>query len=187
MPVHSYVVIVSFTVLGMSLFIQARLVRRAGGELRGKPSIEPFFFYSGKLTLFISLFLFLLKAIIPGLGYIYVPSFISWSATVVLCAATLFLVAAFRSMGTSLSMGLPQKSMQLRTTGVYGFSRNPLYTGIHVIAIASCFYFPDLINIAFALYGIIIHHNIIKGEEHFLSEKYGHEWSEYADRVRRYF
>jgi protein-S-isoprenylcysteine O-methyltransferase Ste14 len=183
---HRYFVISAFIVLAVSLYLAGRMVRKAGISVRGVPSIDPVFFYSGKLLLFVSLALFAAKAIIPDFGYIQVPIAIAWSATAILWLSTLWIVTALHQMGTSLFIGLPSSETSLKTKGLFSISRNPLYTGIHFIAIASCLYFPDLINITFTIYGIVVHHYIIRGEEKFLQMRFGEHWENYRKKVRRY-
>jgi protein-S-isoprenylcysteine O-methyltransferase Ste14 len=187
MPLHSYFVLLAFMTSGLILVIRGLALKRDGSELIGKPSIDKFYFYSGKIAIFTSWGLFLVKAIFPKIGYIHVPSWLSWVAVGVLWMGTIIVSTAFIDLGRSLKVGLPQQETILKTQGIYRFSRNPIYAGVHLIAIASCFYFPDLINISFTIYGIYIHHKIIESEEMFLSGRFGKEWEDYSARVRRYF
>jgi len=53
------------------------------------------------------------------------------------------------------------------------------------ICVGSCLYFPDILNLAFCIYSIIIHLKIIKGEEEFLAKRFGDEWKNYTTKVRR--
>jgi protein-S-isoprenylcysteine O-methyltransferase Ste14 len=182
MPLHSYFAILAFILCG----IQAVTLSRDGSDLLGKPTIEKFYFYTSKIAIFTSWTLFLVKAILPKLGYIHVPVYLSWIATVLLWIGSIVVSVAFIDLGRSLKVGLPQQETMLKTRGIYRFSRNPIYSGVHLIAIASCLYFPDLINVSCTIYGIYIHHKIIKGEEHFLARRFGKEWDNYCTRVRRY-
>ena len=186
MPVHSYFVILAFALCGLVLIIRMVAMRREGSEMLGKPTIDKFYFYTGKLTIFTTWALFLVKAIFPEFGYIHVPVYLSWTAVGLLWAGTLICSLGFIDLGKSLKVGLPQKETILKTKGIYRFSRNPIYGGIFLIAIASCLYFPDLINISFTIYGIFIHHRIIRGEERFLALRFENEWNDYRIQVRRY-
>lgn len=186
MPIHSFVVLLAFSVSGMVLLVRAIRLRQSGADLLGVPTIEAFDFYSGKIAIFTSWGLFILKAIFPSLGYVFVPDFLSWIATGMLWLGTLSISMAFLDLGRSLKVGLPTGETKLMTGGVYRISRNPIYTSVHLIAIASCLYFPDLINISFTLYGIVFHHKIIRSEELFLAKRFGKEWETYRERVRRY-
>jgi len=186
MPAHSYVVLIAFTFLLIMLIVQFIRSHRTGPEFLGKPTIDRIYFYTGKVAIFTSWALFMVKAVSPGLGYLLIPAALSWTATGMLCAGVLIMTAAMMNLGTSLSVGLPGQPTGLQTHGVYRFSRNPLYAGVLIIAIASCLYFPDLVNVSLTIYGIYIHHRIIREEERFLSEQYGNEWLVYSENVNRY-
>ena len=186
MPIHSFVVLLAFTISGMVLLVRAIQLKQLGADLLGVPTIEAFDFYSGKIAIFTSWGLFILKAIFPNLGYVIVPDYLSWIATGMLWLGTLSISMALLDLGRSLKVGLPIGETMLMTGGLYRISRNPIYTSVHLIAIASCLYFPDLINISFTLYGILIHHKIIRSEELFLARRFGNDWKIYRGRVRRY-
>jgi protein-S-isoprenylcysteine O-methyltransferase Ste14 len=186
MPVHSYFVLTAFTFLFFMFALQFMRLRNSGSELLGTPTIEKLYFYSGKIAIFSTWALFIVKAISPRLGYIYLPASLSWIAVGLLYFGILILSISSINLGKSLKIGLPGEATTLQTKGLYRLSRNPIYTGVHMIAIASCIYFPDLINISFTIYGIYIHHKIIKQEESFLEERFGNSWLLYSARVSRY-
>jgi len=187
MPIHSYFVLSLFTILGIILLLRILVLRKDSINFLGTPSIDNFFFIFGKLTLFTNWGFFIYKAISPKSGYIPVPVCISWTATILLLIGTLILITAFYNLGKALKVGLPTEETQLKTNGIYQYSRNPLYLGVDIITLGSCLYYPDLINISFGLFGIYIHHLIILGEEKFLGETFGTEWEVYRKKTRRYF
>ena len=186
MPLHSYFVLFAFTVLLIVLVFQYLMLKKSGSGFLGSPAIEKLYFYSGKFALFATWALFMLKAISPRLGYIYMPDLLSWLAVGLLYVGGAIFSFAVVNLGKSLQIGLPGAATILQTHGIYRFSRNPIYIGVETIALASCIYFPDLINVSFALYGIYIHHKIIRQEECFLAERFGNEWTVYCAKVPRY-
>jgi protein-S-isoprenylcysteine O-methyltransferase Ste14 len=186
MPLHSLLVLLAFATCGLVLLVMTFLLKPDNHGLFGNPSIEKFNFYSGKIAIFTCWALFIVKALLPNLGYIQVPEFLSWIATGIAWAGTLIYSFAVIDLGQSLKVGLPDQHTKLKTSGIYRFSRNPIYLAVILIAIGSCLYFPDLINISFAAYGIFIHHKIIKSEEFFLEERFGKEYEYYCHHVRRY-
>lgn len=186
MPVHSYFVLIAFTVLFIVFAVQFIRLGNSGTEFMGNPTIEKLYFYSGKIAIFTTWALFIVKAISPRLGYIYLPSGLSWLAVGLLYLGVIIVSISFINLGKSLKIGLPDQNTTLQTRGIYRLSRNPLYVGVHLIAISSCIYFPDLINVSFTLYGIYIHHLIIKHEELFLAERFGENWLIYKTKVNRY-
>jgi len=186
MQIHSMIVLGSFSMMGLSLFLLVFSMRSKSRSFLGKPTIDHFYFYTGKISLFTSWILLLLKAIFPKIGYIKVPELLSWTAAFIVLAGSLLMILSFFALGISLKVGVPDEETILKTKGIYSISRNPLYLGVFMISIASCLYFPDLINIACAIYGMIIHHRITLGEEIFLENRFGENWIDYKSKVRRY-
>jgi protein-S-isoprenylcysteine O-methyltransferase Ste14 len=186
MPVHSYFVFVAFVFLFAAFSFQYIRVRSPRAEFLGRPSIERLYFFSGKFALFTTWILLIVKAINPRLGFFEMPTGFSWLAVGLLYSGVLIITISLINLGKSLAVGLPQQETKLQTGGLYRFSRNPLYVGAFLISLASCIYFPDLINISFAIFGICIHHQIIRQEERFLSERFGSEWIIYSTKVGRY-
>jgi protein-S-isoprenylcysteine O-methyltransferase Ste14 len=186
MPLHSYAVLIAFVLLGIILGVMMAAFHQKGALLLGKPTLDKFYFYSGKISLFLCWGLFLLKALLPTIGYIDVPVYVSWAGVALLYFGCTILTLSFLALGDALKVGLPVEQTNLKTGGIYQYSRNPLYMGTHIICLASCTYFPDLLNVTFAVYGIIIHHKIVQGEETFLARRFGSEWDAYCNKVRRY-
>jgi protein-S-isoprenylcysteine O-methyltransferase Ste14 len=186
MPGHSYLVLGAFTFLLLVFVLQIIRLRNSGSEFLGTPTIEKRYFYSGKTAIFSTWALFIVKALNPMLGFIYLPDLLSWTAAGILCCGILILAISFFNLGKALKVGLPGQETSLQTHGLYRLSRNPLYVGVYIISVASCIYFPDLINIFFTIYGIYIHHMIIRQEERFLAGRFGADWLVYSARVRRY-
>jgi protein-S-isoprenylcysteine O-methyltransferase Ste14 len=186
MPTHSIVVFVCFSLLGLTLMINGIIFRRRGKTVIGKPTIDRLLFLAGKLTTFYTWIMFVMKAIFPTIGYITVPMWLSWVAVALLIIASLIMSFAFITLGKALIVGIPIGETELKTGFIYRISRNPIYLGVYLINIASSLYFPNLINITFALVGIYFHHRIVLAEEVFLRERFGAEWEQYSQRVRRY-
>lgn len=186
MPVHSYFVLVAFAFLGGVLAVQILSLGQQAMSFLGTPTIEKRYYYSGKVAIFSSWLMFFLKAFYPRMGYIYIPDELSWVAVGILYTGVIIQTVSFINLGTSLKVGLPKQETRLKTRGIYRLSRNPIYVGVFLVSTASCIYFPDLINVSFTLYGIYIHHKIIREEERFLWERFGADWVVYSSKVRRY-
>ena len=120
------------------------------------------------------------------MGLIPVPPALSWVAAMLFCLAGILFIIAFGNLGTSLRVGLPEQETVLKTTGIFRFSRNPLYMSVYLICLASLMYYPNQVNLVLVAYGIFVHHRIILGEEKFLTEKFGSQWEEYRKKVGRY-
>ncbi len=72
-------------------------------------------------------------------------------------------------------------------TGIYGISRNPIYIAMVLVYAGIAFLFnsfwflPPLILVL-----LIIHFGVILREEKYLAEKFGDEYLNYKNRVRRW-
>ena len=186
MPLHSYFVLGAFIFLGVILLTRFFFLLRNNYDFIGIPTIEKRYFYAGKVAIFSTWILFIFKSFLPKLGYIDHPDYISWIAVIILWAGAIFFAGGLIHLGIALKLGLPGSETKLITNGIYQISRNPVYFGMYLISAASCIYFPDLINLSFALYGIYMHHKIIRGEEVFLARRFGTDWIIYSARVSRY-
>lgn len=126
----------------------------------------------------------------------YVPSFIfgrMWSlalAPVVAGAGlALALVAMFGFMKakTTIHPDKPQKTSALVTSGIYRFTRNPMYLGLLLVLAGWAIWLsnaaPFLLLPLFVLY---INRFQIGPEERILSAKFGAAYDEYRKTVRRW-
>lgn len=93
----------------------------------------------------------------------------------------------FKRAKTTINPLKPQNTSSLVTSGVYRFTRNPMYLGLTLILIGwvafLCAAWPVVGPIAFVLY---ITRLQIAPEERVLSGKFGATYAEYAARVRRW-
>jgi protein-S-isoprenylcysteine O-methyltransferase Ste14 len=79
-----------------------------------------------------------------------------------------------------------EQDTQLVTNGIYRISRNPAFVGFDLLYIGGSLAFPNIINIVFSIFVIIIFHIQILGEEKFLADKFGDTYIKYKNKVRRY-
>jgi protein-S-isoprenylcysteine O-methyltransferase Ste14 len=131
-------------------------------DLLGKSPIAPPLLILGKLAMFTC-------CLFPFVGMLHIG-----------------LLLALATLGRSTAVGIPERATTLRTQGLYGFSRNPVYLGAFAMCAGSCLmalYPENLLLLAIAL---AIHHRIILGEERFLEERFGEEWRAYRSSVPRY-
>ncbi len=117
---------------------------------------------------------------------LYDSTFLQTIGIVLAVIGLLLVVLGLSHLGRSASVGLPEEMTELKTGGVYRFTRNPMYLGGFLICIGSCLYALHLLNILFAAVAIGIHHAIITREEQFLAARFGQAWSDYCRRVPRY-
>lgn len=91
----------------------------------------------------------------------------------------------FRRAGTTVHPHKPQETSALVTTGIYRFSRNPMYTGLLLVLAAWAVYLTSIWALAgpvvFVLY---INRFQIAPEERVLSAKFSESYAAYRSRVR---
>ena len=122
----------------------------------------------------------------PSLGMSYGLRMLT--ATILLIPAGVLLFAAgagFSSAKTNIPPWKP--STALVTSGIYGYTRNPMYLGM-ALAYAALSVFADSVV---ALAGLpvalaVMHYGVIAREERYLEEKFGESYREYRRRVRRW-
>jgi protein-S-isoprenylcysteine O-methyltransferase Ste14 len=107
-------------------------------------------------------------------------------AVVFLIPANLIIVPAYLSMGLVTHIGLPEGKHQLRTGGIYRISRNPMYASFIFLNTATFLFIPSVLLFVVMIYGMIVHHFIILGEEKFLAGEFGDEYQVYKSKVPRY-
>lgn len=74
----------------------------------------------------------------------------------------------------------------LNTTGIYSIIRNPLYIGNFFMFVGLMVVFANVYALlVVAVFLIAQYYFIILSEEHFLRNKYGTEYENYFDRIRR--
>jgi protein-S-isoprenylcysteine O-methyltransferase Ste14 len=187
MQLSAMVVLVLYGVLGIIFAGVLAQVAISGREGYGRSTITGFWQITGKILIMIP------AAYLPlvAIGWINPPHippiWLEWLAVFIVFEAVLFLIFSLLKMGKYTKMALPKNDdIPLQTTGVYSLSRNPMYLGLYLLAIAAVLYKPCLPVIVAAIAGIIIHHKIIHNEEKFLEKKFGESYQKYRQRVRRY-
>ena len=96
-------------------------------------------------------------------------------------------VLSFRKAHTTLNPMKPSSSSSLVTSGIYRFTRNPMYLGFFLALIGWALYQSNVLAFLF-LPAFIFYMNRfqIEPEERALTALFGQEFVEYASRVRRW-
>jgi protein-S-isoprenylcysteine O-methyltransferase Ste14 len=112
---------------------------------------------------------------------------VSW-AGVLLCLAGLFLLfLSLVSFGKSFRVGIdPDHPDKLVTSGIFAFSRNPIYVAFGFVLLGQFLVFSNWILLVYMVAAIGLFHRQVLHEEEYLRNHYGQEYSEYCDRVRQY-
>jgi len=107
---------------------------------------------------------------------------------VLICTASLIgLGMTLKTFGRSFRIGIDEKTNdKLITTGVFAFSRNPIYVAFIAFSLGVFLAFSNIVTLAFLLLLMIMVHRQILKEESFLKNHYGKEYEDYCVKVRRY-
>jgi protein-S-isoprenylcysteine O-methyltransferase Ste14 len=103
-------------------------------------------------------------------------------------AAVIIFVAAIRELIIHRTHPSPYKpTATIVDTGIYRFSRNPIYVGflLVVVACAACANSAWLLLAAVALF-VLLRFGVVSREEQYLSRKFGDVYDEYRRKVRRW-
>ncbi len=151
----------------------------------GKPTINPIFFITGKVSGYITWILFVVQ-------FFYNFNQISTNKIVPIISYFIFilgLVISFISilnLGSSTTLGIPTKKTEFKNKGLYKLSRNPMYLGFNLIAFSAVLHTLNIIVLILFIYSSIIYHFIILAEEKFLKKEFGDSYIHYCKTVRRY-
>ena len=96
-------------------------------------------------------------------------------------------VKSFRRQKTTVNPLEPRKASSLVTSGIFKFSRNPMYLGMLIILLAISFKFNLVGGIVISLFFyLFITKFQILPEEEAMNELFGDEFIEYSTRTRRW-
>ena len=143
------------------------------------PPVALFYFY----TVFAAAFGWPLV----GGGKFFQSETTAWVGVGLCCAGLLMLLASLISFGRSFRVGIdvddPDK---LVTTGVFAFSRNPIYVGLFLVLLGQFLVFPNWVPLVYLAAGTWLFHRQVVREEEFMRRHYGEQYAAYCRRVRRY-
>lgn len=177
----------------LATVVLGAFLAKNGKDAMGQPTIHPGFFFSSKFLLFGVWALFALIAVYPQYRHVVpfliqdtTPEVQKLMAAIFLIPANLILVPAYLSMGLITNIGLPTGKHELRIGGIYKYSRNPMYASFIFLNTATFLFLPSILLLFVMIYGMVVHHFIILGEEKFLEGEFGDEYRKYRSRVPRY-
>jgi protein-S-isoprenylcysteine O-methyltransferase Ste14 len=112
---------------------------------------------------------------------------LSWIGVSLCLVGLLLLLWSLASFGQSFRVGIDADHPdRLITTGIFAFSRNPIYVAFALILLGQFLIFPNWILLAYLGGAVWLFHRQVLREEEFLKKHYRKEYSEYCKRVRRY-
>jgi protein-S-isoprenylcysteine O-methyltransferase Ste14 len=152
-------------------------------EVIGRTTIHPFLFYTGKIAGYLTWIFGLYHSIFirtngPMLFDIIAGVFFAFGAS--------FTIISMLNLGASVRLGLPTGNTTFKKSGLYSFSRNPMYVGFDLLTLSGILLLRSWQFVLLGLFSILVYHLIIIGEERFLEERFEQEYREYKQKVRRY-
>ncbi len=192
--------VISYLVIFCIIFISRTVLLR----LRG---IRPFVLGIGKrglnavleMSFSLGLFLWTTEVITHSLGlkfhFFQNPSYYYLFDAVPLkifgvflcCLGFFFFVSGLVSFKSSWRVGIDTKHPgKLITGGIFSFTRNPIFLFMDLYLIGTFLIYGNVFFLISVLIIVCGNHTQILEEEKFLIEKYGKEYQEYKERVRRY-
>lgn len=113
---------------------------------------------------------------------------IRWIGVLFCLVGLLLFIASLVSFGQSFRVGIDAVHPdRLITTGVFAFSRNPIYVAFGIILSGQFLIFSHWILLLYLGAAIWLFHRQVLREEEYLKRHYGQEYAAYCKRVRRYF
>lgn len=93
----------------------------------------------------------------------------------------------FYRKSTSINPHKPDSASSLVDSGIYRFSRNPMYVALLMILISYGIYLGDILAILISpLFVLYMNYFQIIPEEKVLQQKFGEEFEKYRSKVRRW-
>ena len=93
----------------------------------------------------------------------------------------------FRQVGTTISPLKPNKTSSLINSGIYRYTRNPMYLGLLLMLFSIALFLKNFISfLIIPLFILFITKNQILPEEEALENIFGEEYKNYKKKVRRW-
>ncbi len=132
--------------------------------------------------------MWLMAKYIPLASFI-LPAHILMAVIIAIIAVAIDLSAiwSFRQARTTINPLTPDKSSTVVKTGIYAYSRNPMYLGMLLLLIAFAIYLGRLSPwIIPPLFVLIINNRQIVPEETALAQLFSEDYLDYKNTVRRW-
>ena len=138
------------------------------------------------IVVFFLALIFLLKNFLEVFTFSY-QVYISFFFLCLAASLCLTSIIKFRKHKTTLNPLMPEESTALVTTGIFKFSRNPMYLSLLNLLIAFSIYLGSFLAlIIIPLFVVYINLFQIKPEEKAMLKLYGKEFENYCSNVRRW-
>jgi protein-S-isoprenylcysteine O-methyltransferase Ste14 len=113
---------------------------------------------------------------------------IAMTGIVLMPIGALIMIISQLQLGASYRLNLPDAKTRLVTNGIYALSRNPLYMGLYIMFFAVWLMIPSWIYLFCLMFFVVNYHfKITVLEEPYLQTTFAEDYSDYCQKVNRYF
>jgi protein-S-isoprenylcysteine O-methyltransferase Ste14 len=120
-------------------------------------------------------------------NYLFTISWIKYMGILFCYIGILLFLLALISFGKAWRIGIDENnSNELITTGIFKYSRNPIFLFMDIYFCGVMLIYPNIVFIVIAICTIIGIHFQIMREEIFLLHKFSKRYREYKKQTRRY-
>ncbi len=168
------------------LFGGGELFRRREINQDGKAPINKTLFYLSKYSILILWGAMVLASWGIGISLVEVPASLRWISLFLWISGFLLLFLGRFGLGDSFRLGTPREGTNLKVTGLFSVSRNPMYLGVYATILATILYTLNPLVLLLGTFVVIVHHKIVLAEEEYMQRVCGQEYVDYCRRVRRY-
>ena len=180
-------IVTALPVLFLAGLIQKGLAfRRCHVEMDGDPPIAKGLFASSKWAIVVVWGAMVVQSWSDRLSFIDVPDLLAGVSLGLWAVGFALLFAGRSGLGDSFRIGSPKERTGLKQTGLFRFSRNPMYVGVYATLCATVLRTLNPVLLLVAAYVIVVHHRIVLAEEAQLRHAFGEEYRTYCSHVRRY-
>lgn len=187
MPTY-FAVLTIVLMLGMVL-TRVVLMRRRGIEAVHFGKLDKTDFLIPPFALFYFYLVFAHAFNLPGAStqVLFDAEALAWTGVFFCLGGLLLLLWSLVSFGQSFRVGIDTEHPdKLITSGVFSFTRNPIYVAFAAILLGQFLIFPNWILLIYLVAGTWLFHRQVLREEEYLQQHYGKEYIDYSNRVRRY-
>ncbi len=184
-----YFAAITLVLMVAIVFTRAAIMKRKGIEVMqfGKMDPKDFLLPPFALLYFYLVFAAAFNFPSPSRQEFFKSGLIAWVGVAFCALGLLGLFWSILSFGRSFRVGIDTETPdKLITTGIFAYSRNPIYTAFAVILLGQFLIFPNWILLLFTAAAVWLFNRQILLEEEYLKGHYGEEYAEYCRRVRRY-
>jgi protein-S-isoprenylcysteine O-methyltransferase Ste14 len=179
--------VTALPVLFLAGLIQKALAfRRRHVDMDGRPPISKALFVSSKYAIVIVWGAMVIQIWGGPLSFVDIPDLLAGVSLGLWALGFALLFAGRSGLGDSFRIGSPKERTGLKQTGLYRFSRNPMYVGVYATLCAAVLQTLNPVLLLVAVYVIAVHHRIVLAEEAHLRSVCGDEYQTYCTHVRRY-